>query len=168
MASYADIAAKGPHQSPEEARAPPMPELERSDDSVHSLVDVDSPHISSVPSDFEAQSVKTDTQAERLAHEAEDAELRRQREEEQQQKTKKERARARAEQAREKVGHPVVLGNSVAIVALGAVLGYGAWRRYQAGLLNWRVVGVGAGVVGLFAAADYYLSKYLFKKYPTK
>ncbi|KAL8929265.1 MAG: hypothetical protein Q9208_001348 [Pyrenodesmia sp. 3 TL-2023] len=40
--------------------------------SVSSLVDVDSPHVSSVPSDFESQTTQTKTQAERMAHEAED------------------------------------------------------------------------------------------------
>ena len=34
-------------------------------------MDVDSPHVSTVPSDFEAQSVKTNTQAERLEREEE-------------------------------------------------------------------------------------------------
>ena len=50
-------------------RAPPVAELEHTDDSTHSLIDVDSPHISSVPSDFETQSIKTDTQADRLERE---------------------------------------------------------------------------------------------------
>ncbi|KAL8924864.1 MAG: hypothetical protein Q9172_002483 [Xanthocarpia lactea] len=78
--SYAAAAAKGPKQSPEElpstnllqARAPAQPSVEKTESSTSSLVDVDSPHVSSVPSDFESQSTKTKTQAERMAHEAED------------------------------------------------------------------------------------------------
>jgi uncharacterized phage infection (PIP) family protein YhgE len=70
--SYADIAAKGPKQSPSEAAAPPLPELEHDTASTSSLVDVDSPHVSSVRSDFEDQAVKTETQATRLEHESED------------------------------------------------------------------------------------------------
>lgn len=71
--SYADIAAKGPEQSPEEKMAPPVPEIAHDEESVgSSLVDVDSPHVNSVPSDFEEQKVKTQTQATRLEHEAED------------------------------------------------------------------------------------------------
>ncbi|KAL8800694.1 MAG: hypothetical protein Q9200_007171 [Gallowayella weberi] len=35
-------------------------------------IDVDSPHVSSVPSDYESQTTKTKTQADRMAHEAED------------------------------------------------------------------------------------------------
>merc|ERR1712000_420668 len=65
--SYADIAAKGPKQSPEEA-----PALEPSESESASLIDVDSPHVSSVKSDFQEQEVKTETQAERLEREAED------------------------------------------------------------------------------------------------
>src|SRR6476620_840143 len=53
------------------SRAPSIPQVEHTDDSVSSLVDVDSPHISSVPSDYESQSVKTDTQAERQEREQE-------------------------------------------------------------------------------------------------
>merc|ERR1712000_745476 len=70
--SYADIAAKGPKQSPEEARAHPVPALEPSESESASLIDVDSPHVSSVKSDFQEQEVKTETQAERMEHEAED------------------------------------------------------------------------------------------------
>ena len=56
------------------SRAPLVPEVERSDDHVESLVDVDSMHVNIVPSDFESQSIKTDTQADRLEREAEDEE----------------------------------------------------------------------------------------------
>ncbi|KAL9595918.1 MAG: hypothetical protein Q9219_006144 [cf. Caloplaca sp. 3 TL-2023] len=84
--SYADAAAKGPKQTPEEVglplntpqqhpdrnRAPAPPSLENTESSASSLVDVDSPHVSSVPSDFESQATQTKTQAERMAHEAED------------------------------------------------------------------------------------------------
>lgn len=69
--SYADVAAKGPKQTPEEKMAPPVPTIEH-EDSASSLVDVDSPHVSSVKSDFDDQVVKTETQAKRLEHEAED------------------------------------------------------------------------------------------------
>ncbi|KAL8939887.1 MAG: hypothetical protein Q9216_003108 [Gyalolechia sp. 2 TL-2023] len=55
-----------------EDRAPTQPSVENTESSASSLVDVDSPHISSVPSDFESQATQTKTQAERMAHEAED------------------------------------------------------------------------------------------------
>jgi len=65
--------------------------------------------------------------------------------------------------------NPVYVGNAVAVVALSAGLGFGAYRKYAAGELTWKVVAAWTGVVGLFAAGDYYLSQYLFKnKYPPK
>ncbi|KAJ9636842.1 hypothetical protein H2199_007836 [Coniosporium tulheliwenetii] len=157
-------------------RAPPMPEVERTDDSVHSLVDVDSPHISSVPSDYESQSIKTDTQAERIEHEEEDRELQelQQKEEEAKEKAReaKDKAKAKAKKAgnvmKENSDNPVVIGNAVTVGILGAVLGYGAYRKYSAGELTWKVVGAWVGIVGLFAAGDYYVSQRLFKKYPPK
>jgi len=170
--SYAEIASKGPHQSAEEARAPALPELERTDDSTHSLVDVDSPHISSVPSDFDSQSIKTDTQAERVERENEDeakhkAAEAKKKAHEAKEKAKRE-ARVAGKRVRDNADNPVVLGNAVVVGVLGTVLGVGAYRKYAAGELSWKVVGAWAGVVGLFAGADYYVSQYLFKKYPPK
>ncbi|KAL8761815.1 MAG: hypothetical protein Q9184_002099 [Pyrenodesmia sp. 2 TL-2023] len=55
-----------------ERYSPDSSEDSETESSVSSLVDVDSPHVSSVPSDFESQTTKTKTQAERMAHEAED------------------------------------------------------------------------------------------------
>lgn len=168
--SYADVAARGPRQTDEEKRAPAMPEIEHEDDSVQSLVDVDSPHVSSVPSDFESQSVQTDTQAERVRHEQEArdkaAEL-------------KEKASLKKQQAKKRAGqdwqtlkansdNPVFVGNAVTIAALGGLLGFGAYRKHIAGELTWKLAGLWAGAVGLFGVADYYVSSYLFKKYPRK
>lgn len=136
-----------------------MPEVERTDDSVHSLVDVDSPHVSSVPSDFESQTIKTETQAERIELEqrakeqaAKEAELK---------KKAEAKAKKGAHLARENANNPVILGNTLAVGILGTVLGVGAYRKYVAGELSWKVVGLWTGAVGLFAAGDYYLSKYV-------
>ena len=52
-------------------RAPTLPQVEHDTSSTTSLIDVDSPHISSVPSDYSGE---TSTQAEREEHEAEEAE----------------------------------------------------------------------------------------------
>jgi len=170
--SYADIAAKGPHQSPEEARAPPVPEIERTEDSTSSLIDVDSPHISSVPSDYESQSVKTDTQAERIEHEKEDEARQAAADAKKKAVEAKDKAKAKASRAssrmKENADNPVVVGNALVVGILGTALGIGAYRKYTAGELSWKVAGAWAGVVGLFAGADYYVSQYLFKKYPTK
>lgn len=168
--SYADIAAKGPKQSPEEARAPQLPEVEHTDDSVHSLIDVDSPHISSVPSDFESQSVKTDTQAERIELEERAKEQARKAAADAQ--AAKDRAKAKAKRggnyAKDNADNPVILGNALTIGILGTVLGVGAYRKFVRDELTWKVAGAWAGVVGLFAVGDYYVSQYFFQKYPPK
>jgi len=168
--SYAAAAAKGPKQTAEEKRAPAPPEVEHSDiASTSSLIDVDTPSIHTVSSDFESQEIKTQTQLERLENEALAAETRA--------KEAASDAKAKAKKDGKKVksnleansDNPVYIGNAVAVVALSAGLGFGAYRKYAAGELTWKVVGAWGAVVGLFAAGDYYLSSYLFKnKYPPK
>ncbi|KAI9819357.1 MAG: hypothetical protein M1832_004062 [Thelocarpon impressellum] len=158
------------------SRAPPMPQVEHSDVDTESLVDVDSPHVNAVPANYKEQEVKTTTQAERLDHEAEDqakAAEDKAKAIEAEATQKKKQAKAKAEKATKKIeansDNPVVLGNAVVVAALSAALGFGAYRKYAAGELTWKVVGAWTGVVGLFAAGDYYLSQYLFKnKYPKK
>ncbi len=196
------------------SRAAALPQVEPVESSASSLVDVDSPHVSSVPSDYDSQSVKTDTQAQRLENEAEDEarELADEASEEYEnisheakdkyEKGSKEakdkyedlsheakekygdlsheakekykeakkvtnkkatQAKSKAKEAekdmRENSDNPVVVGNAVVIAALSAALGFGAYRKYAAGELTWKVAGAWAGVVGLFAAGDYYLSQ---------
>ena len=60
----------------------------------------------------------------------------------------------------ENKGNPVVVGNAVVIAALAGLLGVGAYRLNKAGELTWKVAGAWAGVVGLFAVGDYYVSQY--------
>jgi len=163
--SYADVTAKNAHQTPQEAAAPQLPEVVHSDASTSSLVDVDSPHVISVPSDYESQSVKTDTQATRIDHEAQDAEL--------EAKNAAKKAETKAKNKLNKSKHaaqdnPVALGNAIVVGVLGTVLGIGAYRKYVAGEFSWKVAGIWAGAVGLFAAADVWATSFLYKKYPPK
>jgi F0F1-type ATP synthase assembly protein I len=136
------------------SRAPAMPQVEHSDESVSSLVDVDSPHISSVPSDYESQSVKTDTQAERQERE---------REIKDEAKNLKNKAAAKKESAKDKArknaDNPVVLANAVGAAVVAGVLGIGAYRKYARGELTGKVVAAWMGVVGLFGLGDYYVSQ---------
>lgn len=74
------------------------------------------------------------------------------------QKAKKE-AKEGAQWADENKKNPVVIGNAVVISALAGVLGIGAYRLHRAGELTWKVAGAWAGVVGLFAVGDYYVSQ---------
>jgi len=175
--SYAAAAAKGPKQTAEEKRAPIPPEVIHSETaSSTSLIDVDTDSVHTVPSDFREHDVKTDTQAARLEREADRVA---QKTEEDIKKARKEfaekekKAKAAAKNFSGKIeqnsDNPVFIGNAIAVIALSTGLGFGAYRKYAAGELTWKVVAAWTGVVGLFAAGDYYLSQYLFKtRYPTK
>lgn len=55
--------------------------------------------------------------------------------------------------------NPVVIGNTVIVAVVAAVLGFGAYHKHTRGELNWAVVGTWAGVVGLFGVGDYYFSQ---------
>lgn len=138
----------------ESSRAPAVPQVEHTDESVSSLVDVDSPHVSSVPSDYESQSVKTDTQAERIEREEEVK---------QEAKNLKEKAAAKKESAQNKVrknaDNPVVLSNAIGLAVVASALGFGAYRKYTRGELTGKVVAAWAGVIGLFGIGDYYVSQ---------
>jgi ElaB/YqjD/DUF883 family membrane-anchored ribosome-binding protein len=73
---------------------------------------------------------------------------------------KAEQKAKKAEQWAEKnKGNPVVIGNAVAISALAGFLGIGAYRLHKANALTWEVAGTWAGVVGLFAVGDYFVSQ---------
>jgi len=153
------------------SRAPPVAEIEHSDESTSSLVDVDSPHIASVSSDYESQAIKTDTQAERIQHEAEDLQRKTEQQAEQaEQKTKEaaEKAKAKGKKAgktmKENSDNPVVVGNAVVLGVGGAALGYMAYQKYTAGEFTWKVGGAFAGAVGLFAVADYFVSKSVYSQ----
>ena len=110
------------------SRAPPVPSLAPSEETVsshtESLVDVDSPHVSSVPSDYQDQAIKTDTQATRIEHEAEDTARRESRKAADAAKEAKQKAAAKAKELKaeaKKEGkklndnrdNPVVVGNAV-------------------------------------------------------
>jgi hypothetical protein len=101
--------------------------------------------------------VKTDTQAERIEFEKKAKEA--VREAEAAKDKAKERAKKGADAAKKNSDNPVVLGNKVTVGILGTVLGVGAYRKYASNELTWKVVGAWAGVVGLFAVGDYYVSK---------
>lgn len=172
--SYAAAAAKGPKQTAEEKRAPAPPEVEYSDASTASLIDVDTESVHTVPSEFSSQHIQTETQAQRIDNEfaAEEARAKEAAHKAANKFSKAEKeaaAKARKAKARLEANsdNPVFIGNAVAVVALSAGLGFGAYRKYAAGELSWKVVGTWTGIVGLFAVGDYYLSQYLFRnKYP--
>lgn len=182
--SYAEVAGKGPKQPPEEARAPELPQVEKTESEVASLVDVDTPHVSSVPPDYESQPVKTSTQATRLEQEAEDeARQAAQQIFDEAQDVKEEakekarvggkKAKAKAKEGVRKLDankeNPVVVTNGVILAIGGVALGVAAYNKYTNGTLDWKFAGITAGAVAALAVADYYASQWLFQnKYPPK
>ena len=75
---------------------------------------------------------------------------------------KKEEVKGQAKETvravQENSDNPVFIGNAVTITALGGLLGFGAYKKYTAGELTWKVAGLWAGAVGLFGVADYFVS----------
>lgn len=160
-----------------------VPEIAHDDSGVHSLDSLDSTHIQSAPSfadqQLEAERAEekareaakaTREEAEKAANKAEDeakdyarkAEAKAEELKKKagvQGKKAKEEAKEAEEWAEKNKGNPVVIGNVVAVAALGTLLGVGAYRKYNAQELTWKVAGAWAGVVGLFAVGDYYVSQ---------
>jgi len=169
--SYAEAAAKGPKQTPEEAAAPRPPQVELSETaSTASLIDVDSPSVRTVPSDFLEQDVQTDTQASRIERDAE-AELAKLRAEAHLVK-KKNASKARKADSwltaqfaslSDGVSSAIVVANLGAVVGLSGFLGYKAYRLYDTGRLNWKAVGIGAGVLGVVGLFEGVFGRYLYK-----
>ncbi|KAK2030619.1 hypothetical protein LX32DRAFT_638016 [Colletotrichum zoysiae] len=173
MASYADMAAKGPKQTPEEAAAPQPPEIavESVESlSTSSLVDVDMPSVHTVPHDFNEQDVKTTTQAARIEREEE--------EEEQKDRAEADLAKKKAAGKARKAdswlkrqfsslsdgsASALAISNLVGVVGLSTFLGYKAWGLYDRGRLSWQNVGLGLGIMGVVGLAEGVFGSYLYK-----
>lgn len=76
---------------------------------------------------------------------------------------KAEQAKDKAAEARDDLSanreNPVVVANAVLVAVAAVGLGVGAYHKHSKGELNWGLVGTWAGVVGLFAAGDYFVSQ---------
>lgn len=154
------------------SRAAPVPSLQHSESETASLIDVDSPHVSSVRSDFEEQAVKTETQAARLEHEAEDKARAKAAKAEEAAKEAREKAEEKAARAKaaakkeaqklkENRDNPVYVANTL-IWGIGAIaLAVGAYQKHTEGKLDAKLVGTTAAAVGAFAVADYFGSQYV-------
>ncbi|KAK0641849.1 hypothetical protein B0T16DRAFT_221532 [Cercophora newfieldiana] len=162
--SYAEIASKGPKQTPEEAAAPQPPQVVTSTTaSTSSLVDVDTPSVRTVPSDFGEQEIQTETQAARIEREKKAEELAaKARAEADLAKKKGKRAAKKAdnwltkqfESLSDGTGGALVAANLLAVVGLSGWLGYKAWGLYDKGRLGWKNVGLGLGILGVVGAAE--------------
>ncbi|KAG5977241.1 hypothetical protein E4U55_006955 [Claviceps digitariae] len=157
--SYADVAASGPKQTPEEAAAPQPVELVNNEPtSTPSLVGV-----RTVPSDYLEQ---TDSKAEQLERDAEAAKTKAQ-------NAKKQTAK-KARQTDSWLVHQfsslsdgsagaVAITNLAAVIGVSSYLGYKAWGLYERGNLNWKNAGVGFGILAGVGVAEAVLGRYLYK-----
>ncbi|KAJ1326867.1 mitochondrial intermembrane space import and assembly protein 40 [Microdochium nivale] len=159
----------GPSRLPR--RPPPStPQIipNESASSTASLIDVDTPSVHTVASDFEDHPVKTETQQARI--DLEEA---------------AHRARAEADLAKKKTAHKarradaavtgwfenlsdeastaLVASNFAAIIGLGSYLGYKAYGLYERGRLTGKNVAVGLGIVAAVAAFEGVFGGYLYK-----
>lgn len=152
------------------SRAPPVPTLEHDDSTASSLVDVDSPHVNSVKSDFEEQAVQTETQAERLEQEAEAKTRAETAKAEEKAKELKKKADAKAKDAKaaakkeaehldKNKDNPVFIGNYILWTVTAAAVAYGAYQKNAKGELDVKLAGTVALGLGALGAADYYASK---------
>ncbi|KAA8906655.1 hypothetical protein FN846DRAFT_948274 [Sphaerosporella brunnea] len=169
--SYAEVAASGPQQSEEElthnrSRAPPVDEVIPTDQSVESLIDVNT-GVAVVPNDFKEQEVKTETQAARIEIEAAAAEdAAAAAAEDAAEKQKKAPKSEKKATAKSLVSNPICQGNGALLAILSVVLGVGVYRKHQAGQLTWKLVAYSAVGVAAFLGADFAVSSWLYKKFP--
>ncbi|KAG5917699.1 hypothetical protein E4U61_002472 [Claviceps capensis] len=183
VVSYADVAASGPKQTPEEAAAPQPVELLNTESvATASLTDVDIPSVHTVPSDFSEQPIQTETQANRLDIEAKanaeaDAEA--------DAEAAKTKAKAKVQNAKKQTekkaretdswlvqqfsglsdgsASALAVTNLAAIIGVSSYLGYKAWGLYERGNLSWKTAGVGVGILAGVGAAEAVLGRYLYK-----
>ncbi|KAM0261391.1 hypothetical protein ACHAQJ_002243 [Trichoderma viride] len=166
--SYAEAAASGARQTPEEAAAPQPAEIIPNESaSTASLIDVDLPSVHTVRSDFLEQEIQTDTQADRINREHEAA------------RANKEAAKKRAAANKAKKADSwitrqfsqlsdggitaIALANVAGVVGVSGFLGYRAWGLYERSRLDWKHVGVGVGVLAAVGAVEAVLGRYLYR-----
>ncbi|QYT05422.1 DUF5353 domain-containing protein [Trichoderma simmonsii] len=165
--SYADVAAQGARQTPEEAAAPQQPEIIPSETaSTASLIDVDMPSVHTVRSDFLEQDIQTETQAERIKREHEAARAA--------QAASKKKAASKARKADSWITRQfsqlsdgsvtaIAIANVFGVVGVSGFLGYRAWGLYERSRLDWKHVGVGFGVLAAVGAVEAVLGRYLYR-----
>ncbi|KAH7324833.1 hypothetical protein B0I35DRAFT_170858 [Stachybotrys elegans] len=166
--SYADIASRGPKQTPEEVRwfsaapeliaaaAPQPPQVVTNESaSTASLIDVDLPSVHTVSSDFLEQEIQTETQAQRLEREAEAEAARAKAKAEQAKKAASRKAHkadnwlaAQFSKLSDSSANALVLANTAAVVGISSLMGWKAWGLYDKGRLTWQNVGIGAAILG--------------------
>ncbi|CAK7217589.1 hypothetical protein SBRCBS47491_003210 [Sporothrix bragantina] len=199
--SYADVASKGPKQTPEQAAAPQLPEVENTESvaSTTSLPDVDSPDIQTIASeDAESMVNHMDNTANAAQNDSEQlmrdldkqkakaaASAKNAKEKAKKAAGKvKDKATAKAHEAEESAKradrwltnqfsefeeeHPraaqaVAVTNILAVVGLGAFLGFRAWGLHEQGRLDWKTAATGVAVLGAVGIVESTFASYFIK-----
>ena len=134
------------------------------------MIDVDSPHVSSVKSDFQEQIVQTETQAERIEQELEAKARAEGKKISEAAASSKKKAAAKGKELKDALkkdgqklnenrDNPVFIGNALIWGIATVAIGYGAYQKHSEGKLDWQLAGKVAGCVGAFAVADYFGSR---------
>jgi flagellar biosynthesis GTPase FlhF len=155
--------------------AHPVPQLSHDESSAASLIDVDSPHVSSVKSDWEDQAIKTETQAQRIEREAEAKAERARQQAEKEAANAKQKISANAKKAKSSLkkegkvladnkDNPVVVGNAILWGIVTVAVGWGAYQKHQEGKLDWKLASTVAGGIGALAVGDYFASQCVLDK----
>ncbi|KAK4183497.1 hypothetical protein QBC35DRAFT_418827 [Podospora australis] len=178
--SYAEVASKGPKQTPEEAAAPQPPQIV-TDESVSSssIIDVDGPGVRTVPADFMEQDIKTETQADRIEFEKREKAAKKKAEDlaakaKAEADLAKKKGKAKARKADDWLTKSfadlgeggrgaVAAANFVAVVGLSGWLGFKAWGLYDRGRLSWKDIGLGVGILSAVGVMESVLANYISK-----
>lgn len=158
----------------ESRRANPVPSLRSKDSEASSLIDVDSPHVQSVKSDFEDQVVKTETQAARLEREAEDKARAAAKAVQQEADSLKKKAATKGKEIKKELkkdgrkleenkDNPVVIGNALLWTLAVVGVGVSAYQKHAEGKLDLKAAGQFAGILAAIGVADYFGSRYVRK-----
>ena len=116
-----------------------------------------------MPSNYDEQEVKTETQAARIQREQEAEHAAAKARAEADLAKKKARNKARKadnwltkqfESLSDGTSGALVAANLIAVVGLSGWLGYKAWGLYDHGRLGWKNVGMGLGIIGAVGAVE--------------
>ncbi|QUC16348.1 uncharacterized protein UV8b_00589 [Ustilaginoidea virens] len=135
--------------------------------STASLIDVDVPSVRTVPADFLEQDVQTETQAERLAREAEATHVKAENSKRNAPKKKAHKSDAwitnRASSMSDSSAGALAVTNLAAIVGVSSYLGYRAWGLYEKGNLNWKNASIGIGIIAGVGVVEAVIGRYLYR-----
>jgi len=166
-ASFAEIVASGPSQSAEEAAVNPVDEVIPTDQSIESLIDVNT-GVVVVPPDFKEREVTTETQAARVkaeeAAKAEATEAEAAARKQDQDRAAAARATAAKKRSEKSFEETIVAANGTILAILSVALGVSAYRKHQVGQMSWRLAGLWGAGLAAFVGADYFVSMYVWKK----